>query len=633
MSQAYRRGPVCGTDNCESRRYRALDGRTFCEYGHVVEGEFEYVDDDDFTGPTTKRITQVTYDDNGQLRTSKQAERREKPSKVYGLAAKDLYYKCLQILLKHMLSSLDIPHSAKSTLEQVVKINWASALTSCYKPSKYSSSAVQIYTIDLLAIIYISLVQVRHHPIYATDLLHDVKNGKIPYFRCLHLIPQRLLNRLPAIYHSLLQPYRLPLYTLFYEHVAQNVARIAPGEELKIPLNYYYPFVMRTLTETLVLPRALDAFVVIARMNHHMATEIVLPQRNVHDTPEVRLLGQIMFVVRALFCQRENGEKEKTKGGLSIGAGETLRENHNVSPQFDNLASSASNAINGFNENVNDNVIFNNSDTFNKPNAIGNENFNRRHCGNLPQNSDAEMVSSASGRTADIFAPAFVGHTNAPDLSAGGDTLKFPTTMTKPGEAVDHQGSMSTMRDTSQSASSSSPGAHEELRQSIAESGRANLLSDDFHLAPHGGTTPKDAQNHISSLVWAAVMAREPGGPSSSIIDWNDDTINSYCDWIYERVVPHSSDNISTRRLYQIFDPAECPKHVAKSESLSTVIRKMLDETSSARNRALTTVSFKSMEERLHEIFCTVFSVAEETLSRSYGACEAQVQCLTNGRS
>lgn len=43
----YIRGPVCGVDNCPSRLWRVINGRRTCQYGHVMEGDVEFNDDDD----------------------------------------------------------------------------------------------------------------------------------------------------------------------------------------------------------------------------------------------------------------------------------------------------------------------------------------------------------------------------------------------------------------------------------------------------------------------------------------------------------------------------------------------------------------------------------------------------------
>lgn len=44
------RGPVCGTDNCPSRLWRIIDGRRTCRYGHVMDGDIEFNNDEDDVG-------------------------------------------------------------------------------------------------------------------------------------------------------------------------------------------------------------------------------------------------------------------------------------------------------------------------------------------------------------------------------------------------------------------------------------------------------------------------------------------------------------------------------------------------------------------------------------------------------
>lgn len=59
------RGPICGTDNCPSRLWRIIDGRRTCQYGHVMEGDVEFNDDEDDlnglgAGVITRRLNLTT---------------------------------------------------------------------------------------------------------------------------------------------------------------------------------------------------------------------------------------------------------------------------------------------------------------------------------------------------------------------------------------------------------------------------------------------------------------------------------------------------------------------------------------------------------------------------------------------
>ena len=58
----YIRGPVCGVSNCPSRLWRIIDGRRTCQYGHVMEGDVEFNNEEDEVnaGVVTRRLNLTT---------------------------------------------------------------------------------------------------------------------------------------------------------------------------------------------------------------------------------------------------------------------------------------------------------------------------------------------------------------------------------------------------------------------------------------------------------------------------------------------------------------------------------------------------------------------------------------------
>ncbi len=87
------RGRACGIDNCESNRYRVLNGQRFCENGHV-RGDIQ-IDDDEYEGTGgrgTRRKTMVSR--------VKHSPAHKKSKRAYGQEALKYWYQSFQYLLK-----------------------------------------------------------------------------------------------------------------------------------------------------------------------------------------------------------------------------------------------------------------------------------------------------------------------------------------------------------------------------------------------------------------------------------------------------------------------------------------------------------------------------------------------------
>lgn len=330
MSQrSWVRGPICGVDNCRSRLYRSSDGMKICQYGHVMDGNIEINDDQDENFVSTKRlniqVTGVGGDFGSSSVVGSQSTSIKTDNKLYGKEGRTLYYKCLQILLKKQTNSIIdtmLDPGIKNEFEFVIKAYWIKLLTyqmdiqstieeNTNRNLKQARNRLPM-ALDIISIIYLAAVKLRYHPIYTSDIIAKIKSNQIPYAKCLHLIPKKLLDKLQSFYFQLLQPYKLPVSNEFYESI-QTVGAIVCENSidhyLEIPLNYYYPFIFRILSGTLILPNALDVFIIFNTLFEKLSPKlaILFPSKESKLTPkltsfpDLKLVSLIILTVKLNF--------------------------------------------------------------------------------------------------------------------------------------------------------------------------------------------------------------------------------------------------------------------------------------------------------------------------------------------
>ncbi|ABN64317.2 RNA polymerase I specific transcription initiation factor RRN7, partial [Scheffersomyces stipitis CBS 6054] len=312
--QSWFRGPVCGVDNCRSRLYRSSDGLTICQFGHVMEGNIEINDDQDQVTVTTRRLNVVNVDERGGYTSSpvvnSQKAISKKSTRLYGSEARELYFKCLQMLLKkqcEIFMTLFFSESMRDDLFQLVKTNWVKCLGITEKEEQVESKYYTVNTLDLISLIYISALQLRFQSIYINDIVKHIKSNEIPYVRTLHILPKSTLDKLPMPYHHMLQPLRLPSQLDLYHCIRINGLRLKVGK-LDMPLNYYYPFAFKVFSDIFLFPNAIDLFNVFTNLMEAISlTELSFSFTykttvlGVIGFPEIQILGAIVFVIKLTF--------------------------------------------------------------------------------------------------------------------------------------------------------------------------------------------------------------------------------------------------------------------------------------------------------------------------------------------
>lgn len=333
-SQDWFKGPTCGIGNCLSHFYHVIDGLTMCQHGHVIEDHFEYDDDYEQYISGTKRLNMIQVDKSGGFKNAnvqiKDNVKNKKNARLYGEQAQMLYYKCLQILLCK-LANIFIKNFKLEKVQDnfliTVKEIWSFCLSYIFYESKKNYPNEKnlfknvkkktVNTIDLISILYLSIIKIRCNSVYIIDIIKELKSNRIPYFNCINLIPDNLLQSLPVSYHLLLQPYKFPIDNCFYENINTNIVRInfinekqfqTTSDFLLIPLHYYYPFMFKILIEHILFPDVDVIFCLIIKICEFLEIENltfkVKSKKSIIKVcqfPEIKILGIFLNALKIYF--------------------------------------------------------------------------------------------------------------------------------------------------------------------------------------------------------------------------------------------------------------------------------------------------------------------------------------------
>lgn len=328
--QAWFIGPVCGVDNCRSRRYVTRDGLTICQLGHVADGNIELNnEEEDVGGPITRRLNMVNVDSHGsymsQTKTQSQGVSTSKNQKLHGKNAFDLYLTCLQILLKkqyEIIVNLFFREPCHDLL-LIVKTNWIKVLNKAIvdyeKKHNFTINNDENLgdivddkvlsripnLLDILSIIYLSILQLRYKPVYLCDFYQNIISNTIPYAKTIHLIPENHVVQLLTVYQMLLQPSKV-IRPGDLDLSIRRMAGIIYQENLLIPIDYYYPFILNTIKDTLIMPNSIDLFNLTVQFCHLLD---YIPKLSINkfetkdllgskEFPEIYISSIIIFIIK-----------------------------------------------------------------------------------------------------------------------------------------------------------------------------------------------------------------------------------------------------------------------------------------------------------------------------------------------
>ncbi|RMZ70099.1 rna polymerase i specific transcription initiation factor rrn7 [Pyrenophora seminiperda CCB06] len=240
------KGPVCGIENCRSRRYEeGEDGYTYCQNGHQQVGMVRREDDDDYIS-AARTVT----------RRKKDVDDEDTPSRILnGPKALDLYLKSVQLILRYQIWFLVHDKGLPAELETVIYDLWTlrvaqlgEKIVTSDNPALESQSQQIFSTMesendatdneeehlsstkrkrgmrlstapnltDCLALCYLGLVTLRL-PFTPGDIYTWVTNGSLAYRRAIKLLPLAMRDQMPPGYRAILDPSAPLSYMRFYK--------------------------------------------------------------------------------------------------------------------------------------------------------------------------------------------------------------------------------------------------------------------------------------------------------------------------------------------------------------------------------------------------------------------------------
>ncbi|CCF60131.1 hypothetical protein KAFR_0J00630 [Kazachstania africana CBS 2517] len=342
----YIRGPICGTDNCPSRLWRIIAGRRTCQYGHVMEGDIEFNnDDDDMTsaGVITRRLNLTTNaigSFQSSLNTSQfnNSQKTTRDKKIYGEDAKFLFLKSFQFILKRQCQCLIQEMNFPDQFETVVKCIWLEMLKSFNDDDNMhndpvtdtdvnysdddnvaerisrlnkdaSRSKLGLHMTSTISILYMASVHMGL-PVFTCDFIKWICAARLPYFKSNKSLPKSWRIKLPNYYLELLEGGTPPNNAQYYNKIAATCAKISFNSKFECKINPR-PFILKLILLTTLSPEFYfhtmnsieligydDDFELIANAKTHFTSY--------HLHPELRLMSYFIIIVRwVLICQEE----------------------------------------------------------------------------------------------------------------------------------------------------------------------------------------------------------------------------------------------------------------------------------------------------------------------------------------
>lgn len=218
--RTYRRGPVCGVQNCPSTLYFSLNGHRTCQYGHVMTNDFEFEDDavpasasggSGATSGTIRRL-KLGLDSRGNFTSNEaakrgyakvMAKRKREREILYGEEGKELYCNICQSILEWQIYKMgDLLHMnglEKQIYENIAFKLWARYLESMMDADNGDRlNLLKLDLLSLLSIHYLSLTMVMKMDIFTDDFIKLIETFAFPHLNCLKLFPyDHQLRKLP----------------------------------------------------------------------------------------------------------------------------------------------------------------------------------------------------------------------------------------------------------------------------------------------------------------------------------------------------------------------------------------------------------------------------------------------------
>lgn len=214
--RVYRRGPICGVDNCPSNLYFSLNGQRTCQYGHIMHNDFEFEDDavPESGGGGQIRRLKLGLDSRGNFTSNEalkrgyakvMAKRKQEREVLYGEEGKHLYFTtCQQILewqVHRVTLLLDLDEVEGHIYQTLVFKLWVLYLKKMMPNKGKKMNLLKLDLVTLLCFHYLVLCVLMKLEIFLNDFIKMIECFEFPHLSCLKLIPIDLkINKLPNFF-------------------------------------------------------------------------------------------------------------------------------------------------------------------------------------------------------------------------------------------------------------------------------------------------------------------------------------------------------------------------------------------------------------------------------------------------
>ncbi|QPG77246.1 hypothetical protein FOA43_004653 [Brettanomyces nanus] len=297
----YRRGPVCGVDNCPSKLWRLIDGRNVCQYGHVNEDAIELNDEDENIASAasqgfTRRLNNVSGLTKSQARHKRveMLKLGQTNSLLYGKQLNLMLVRAMQVILCKQIKCLAEHYNIQGdTFVKVAKRYWCLLLAHMYHGKKSPGEKMSLVFNDLFMVCYLALLQVNA-PVYMMDLLNLATLERIPFMKAENSVPPSISRRIPLTSFPLLKGSLISKRS-YYNLKGWNRILDSPVTLTNYKLNYL-PLLVRLVLK-LYLP--LEIVTLVKNIIVVLDVKLTLQPGELH--PELKLVGLIIVMTKLYF--------------------------------------------------------------------------------------------------------------------------------------------------------------------------------------------------------------------------------------------------------------------------------------------------------------------------------------------
>lgn len=211
--RVYRRGPICGVDNCPSNLYFSLNGQRTCQYGHIMHNDFEFEDDavPESGGGGQIRRLKLGLDSRGNFTSNEavkrgyakvMAKRKHERAVLYGEEGKHLYVTTCQQILEWQVHKvtllLDLDDVEGHIYQTLVLKLWVLYLKRMMPNKGKKMNLLKLDLVTLLCFHYLALCVMMKQEIFLNDFIRMIECFEFPHLSCLKLMPMDMkVNKLP----------------------------------------------------------------------------------------------------------------------------------------------------------------------------------------------------------------------------------------------------------------------------------------------------------------------------------------------------------------------------------------------------------------------------------------------------